>query len=233
MSERFSLEDAEATAVASLEEPVGLVEPDTPFRVLLLGDWSGRASRGGAAASGGTRRPVMIDRDNFDQVLAKMDVALHLALAGENAPRLALRFNQLDDFHPDRIFEQVEIFDSLKDTRERLGHYSTFDDAAEEVRRWTRKTPASQAASPSSATEENAPASQPASSPTVSPQMSGCFPVMRARRARLRPHHRVQLRPTPLTGIRSWATSCARTLRRAKTPTRMISSRRLTKRPAA
>jgi type VI secretion system protein ImpC len=49
-----------------------------------------------------------------------------------------LRFTELDDFHPDRIFQQVPIFARLRDTRNRLMNPKTFDQAAEEVRGWAR-----------------------------------------------------------------------------------------------
>jgi type VI secretion system ImpB/VipA family protein len=72
---------------------------EAPFRILLLGDFSGRANRGAPAPP--SRKPVMIDRDNFDQVMAHMGAELHLG-RGQQGPRMALRFQELEDFHPDR-----------------------------------------------------------------------------------------------------------------------------------
>src|SRR5580658_2040599 len=79
------------------------VEPlsDTPFRILVLGDFSGRANRGEPPPS--RLRPYLIDRDNFDEVLARMRPELELGAPGRG---LVLRFRELDDFHPDAIYRQ-------------------------------------------------------------------------------------------------------------------------------
>lgn len=71
-------------------------EPEEPFRILLLGDFSGRA----------TRRIVMLDRDNFDDVLS--DLAPELRLGS-----LHLNFRELEDFHPDAIYRQADRFEDL------------------------------------------------------------------------------------------------------------------------
>lgn len=94
-------------------------EPDTPFRILLLGDFAGRAQRAPVEA----RKPLLVDRDNFEDVLAKIAPALELAGS-------AIRFRELDDFHPDRLFERVELFAALRDMREKLSDRATFAAAA-------------------------------------------------------------------------------------------------------
>jgi len=80
---------------------------EAPFRILLLGDFSGRANRGALAPP--SRKPVKIDRDNFDQMMVNMGAELHLG-AGQHGPRVTLRFQELEDFHPDQIYEEVELF---------------------------------------------------------------------------------------------------------------------------
>src|SRR5205807_1447187 len=47
-------------------------------------------------------------------------------------------FSQLDDFHPDRLFSQLEIFDSLRRTRAKLSNPKTFAESAVEVREWSK-----------------------------------------------------------------------------------------------
>ena len=49
---------------------------ETPFRVALIGDWSGRVNRSLFASSGelAASRPLAIDRDNLDRVLSKLGV---------------------------------------------------------------------------------------------------------------------------------------------------------------
>lgn len=102
------------------ERPVA--EPDTPFRIALLGDFSGRGNRG-IAETGETlskRRIYRIDRDNFSEILTQLQVELHLPILGKESAPVILRFADLDDFHPDRLFETVELFEALKETRQSL-----------------------------------------------------------------------------------------------------------------
>lgn len=112
-------------------------EPDseTPFRIVILGDFSGRANRkameiGDALAN---RRPILIDRDNFDSVFAKLSPCLDLVLGGAEGYLDTLKFSELDDFHPDRIFQQVQLFRKLRDTREKLTDPATFKQTAAEL----------------------------------------------------------------------------------------------------
>ncbi|HVG39466.1 MAG TPA: type VI secretion system contractile sheath large subunit [Pyrinomonadaceae bacterium] len=138
MPQSFSLETPEFNLVETVETETRrekiAPDPETPFRIALIGDFSGRAARGveETGRNLATRRAIFIDRDNFDEVLARIEPAVRL---GEGE-KLTLRFNELDDFHPDRIFDRVELFAQLKETRRRLGHPKTFDQAAAEVRRW-------------------------------------------------------------------------------------------------
>src|SRR5437588_12905775 len=116
-------------------EPASAQErSDTPLRILVIGDFSGRAGQGVPAA----RRlnesgPIFIDRDNFDEVLAKFNPELRLRLPGSEQPTL-IHFTSLDDFHPDRVFERLEVFQELRTLRERLNNPTTFADAAAELR---------------------------------------------------------------------------------------------------
>ncbi|HMF57219.1 MAG TPA: type VI secretion system contractile sheath large subunit [Pyrinomonadaceae bacterium] len=141
MQEDFSLEEFDSHLVATMEEPeaeTARADSETPFRIALMGDWSGRANRGLSASTGelAAWRPLLIDRDNLDRVLAKLGARLHLPLSGDGNLSLTIQFNSLEDFHPDRIFERVEMFELLRRTRARLSNPKTFDAAAEEVRSW-------------------------------------------------------------------------------------------------
>ncbi len=91
-----SLEPAEA--LEPLEIP-----PGRPFRILIAGDFSGRSWRNDAPQS---FTPRMVDRDNFDQVLAGMHPVL-------DYDGIRLQFEELDDFHPDRLYEKIPLFRKL------------------------------------------------------------------------------------------------------------------------
>src|SRR5579871_4802758 len=116
-----------------IEQP----EPDAPFHIAILGDFSGRENRGTLDAKLQGRKPLLIDRDNFDDVLAQLAPELHLPLGGQGGPKVALHFRELDDFHPDRIFENLKIFHALRDIRERLHDSAQFPAAAAQVRSWS------------------------------------------------------------------------------------------------
>lgn len=109
---------------------------DIPFHILLLGDWSGRENRVHPEQCESVSQLFEIDRDNFDEVLGKLNVRLDLEIDGNGQNILSLRFAELDDFHPDKIFEQVSIFSDLRDLRRRLSKSETFEKAANEVRLW-------------------------------------------------------------------------------------------------
>ena len=99
------------------ETASGSPRPDTPFRIVLLGDFSGRASRGVAETGEAlaSRRPVFVDRDNFDEVLAQMAPELEIDVAAGDMTRIRVRFGELEDFHPDRLYERLPLFRSLAD----------------------------------------------------------------------------------------------------------------------
>jgi len=80
-------------------------ESDAPFRILVIGDFSGRKNRG-LCEEIASRRCIKIDPDNFDAVLARLEPQLDLELGGI---RVRLTFAALDDFHPDRIFARVPM----------------------------------------------------------------------------------------------------------------------------
>ena len=122
MATRSSVGHIEVTVVGETEESRPMAEPGTPFRVALLGDFSGRGNRRLAESSGTlrNRRVYAIDRDNLSEVLSKLQVECHIPILGKESPPVALRFADLDDFHPDRLFENVELFDALKETRQSL-----------------------------------------------------------------------------------------------------------------
>lgn len=102
----------------------------TPFRILILGDFSGHHNRApvkaGEQGALAGRQPKLVDRDNFDEVLAKSGA--ELALPG--VLQTPLRFSELDDFHPDRLFERASLFQKLRDLRARLSNPSTYAEAA-------------------------------------------------------------------------------------------------------
>jgi type VI secretion system protein ImpC len=84
-------------------------DPETPFRILVAGDFSGGAGK--------NRRTIEIDRDNFEVVMERVAPELVLPFgSGE----MVLKFRELDDFHPDRIFQNLAPFQKLRELRQGL-----------------------------------------------------------------------------------------------------------------
>lgn len=105
---------------------------ETPFCIAILGDFSGRTNRGiSDPKTIGRRRAVLVDRDNFDEVLSRSGAEIRLPI--DEGDHLRLRFSELEDFHPDRIFENLEVFGKLRDLRARLQDPATFQAAAKEL----------------------------------------------------------------------------------------------------
>jgi hypothetical protein len=112
------------------------------FRLALLGDFSGRANAGrletGEALA--KRKPIKVDVDNLDDVLARMQLALSLPLA-EDGSAVAVSLAALDDFHPDQLAEALDLFGELRTLRRNLGNRASFDRAAKEVLAWGGEAP--------------------------------------------------------------------------------------------
>jgi type VI secretion system protein ImpC len=97
-------------------------EVEAPFCIALLGDFSARAHRGivEAGRAIATRQPVPVDRDNVDEVLARLRPELHVRLQGARDPAVRVRFTELEGFHPDHLYEQLPLFDGVRELRRRL-----------------------------------------------------------------------------------------------------------------
>lgn len=110
------------------------LDPETPFRLLVLGDFGGTGA--GALAA---RKLHAVDRDVLEEELGILHVTLDVPLGGERRARIELR--DLDDLHPDRLLERVDVLDRWRATRERLENPRTFAEAAGEVRAWAGPPP--------------------------------------------------------------------------------------------
>lgn len=107
------------------------VENSEHCHIVFLADFSGRGHRGLSDASTiHSRKIIEVDRDNFDDVFLQMDVRCSLPIAEE------LRFSQLDDIHPDYLYEQVDLFKKFKVLTKKLKSQSTFSSAAQEIFAW-------------------------------------------------------------------------------------------------
>jgi type VI secretion system protein ImpB len=96
---------------------------ELPFVLGVLGDFSGQPEEPLPRVK--ERKLIEIDRDNFDQVLAAMKPRLAYRVDNKltndgSKMSVDLRFQSVDDFHPDRVAQQVEPLRKLVNARQRL-----------------------------------------------------------------------------------------------------------------
>ncbi len=120
----IDLNDTGLESSVSFGNVSGGVIEEPPFHILALGNWSGDAERRDFSG----RRPIEIDRDNFDEVVARLKTSVVLDF--DDGSELVLEFSSLDDFNPDEIFRRVDMFAQLRSLRKRLNSSDTFNAAA-------------------------------------------------------------------------------------------------------
>jgi type VI secretion system protein ImpB len=96
---------------------------ELPFAVGVMGDFTGDPTEPLKPLK--DRKFVQIDRDNFNEVMARMTPGLNLrvenTLAGDGSEMaVSLKFKSMEDFEPGRIVEQVEPLKKLLETRNKL-----------------------------------------------------------------------------------------------------------------
>lgn len=98
---------------------------ETPFRILVLGNFSGQRNKEPGRLA--RARPIRVDRDNFDEVMQKLQVEIHWT-QGENTQ--IVRMRELDHFHPDHLYDHLDLFAALRELREQLEDPATFPQTA-------------------------------------------------------------------------------------------------------
>lgn len=107
-----------------VETEGAMVEKELPFVVGVLGDFSGDPKADAKPLK--DRKFVQVDRDNFNEVMARMQPTLSLRvpdkLSGKEDADLAveLSFSSMEDLEPGRIVAQVPALQKLLETRNRL-----------------------------------------------------------------------------------------------------------------
>lgn len=108
-----------------------------PMRILLMGDFSGRSSRGMHESGDNlAKRPIMpVDIDNLNATMSRMAPQLHLSMGNSTESDVVIDFAQLNDFHPDHLYSKLELFQILRALRVRLDDATTFSQAADDLQR--------------------------------------------------------------------------------------------------
>ncbi len=112
------------------------IQRELPFVVGVLGDFSGNPTQ--PLRPMAERKFIQIDRDNFNDVMARMNPGLNIkvenTLADDGSEMaVALKFSSIDDFDPIRVVDQVPALKSLLDTRNKLRDLLSKADRSEEL----------------------------------------------------------------------------------------------------
>ncbi len=97
-------------------------EVELPLKLLFIGDYTGKPD----PRSLEDRKPINIDKDNFQQVLQEQNLSVDMAvpdmLSGEKDAQLNvnLKFRSLGDFGPEAVAEQVPELKRLLELRKAL-----------------------------------------------------------------------------------------------------------------
>jgi type VI secretion system protein ImpB len=109
---------------------------ELPFVVGVLGDFSGDPTQPLRPLS--ERKFIQIDRDNFNDVMARLAPGLNLKVdnkLADDGTQMAvdLKFNSIEDFEPGRVVDQVPALKALLDTRNKLRDLMSKVDRSEEL----------------------------------------------------------------------------------------------------
>jgi type VI secretion system protein ImpB len=109
---------------------------ELPFVMGVLGDFSGKPTQPLKPLK--DRKFIQIDRDNFDEVMARMTPGLEFrvanTLAGDGSEMaVKLKFNSMEDLGPGAVVQQVEPLKKLKETRDKLRDLLTKVDRSDDL----------------------------------------------------------------------------------------------------
>ena len=97
-------------------------EIELPLKMLFLGDYTGRPDPRALE----DRKPINVDKDNFDQVLAEQKLEVNMSvpevMSGNAGASLnvGLKFKKLSDFGPEAVAMQVPELKKMIELRETL-----------------------------------------------------------------------------------------------------------------
>jgi type VI secretion system protein ImpB len=109
---------------------------ELPFIVGIMGDFSGDPTQPLRPLN--ERKFIQIDRDNFNEVMARMTPGLNLRVDNKlkddgSQFAVSLKFDSLDDFEPARVAEQVPALKALLETRSKLRDLMSKVDRSEQL----------------------------------------------------------------------------------------------------
>ena len=101
--------------------------PGTAFRMLVLADFGGHQARGEVRPAS-ELRPQRVDQESFSTVLRKIAPRIPIAIGDQ--PPFTITIEDMEGFHPDRLFANLEFFAPMRELRRQLKDPKAFARAA-------------------------------------------------------------------------------------------------------
>ena len=119
-----------------LETNGSVIEKEIPFVMGVMGDYSGDNTENKKALK--ERKFSQIDRDNFNDVMAKVNPQLRMKVenvleSDGSEMSVNLDFKNMEDFEPHKLVEQIEPLKKLMETRNKLRDLLTKADRSEDL----------------------------------------------------------------------------------------------------
>ena len=114
--------------------------PGKSFNMLVIGNFLGNS----LSSPSSNTKPIKVDRDNLEEVMAKLQPSLSLPIgdssdnksAEEGQQTVNMTFTNLDQFHPDYLYQHIELFSEFRTLRRKLSKDSSFEAAAKKMDQW-------------------------------------------------------------------------------------------------
>jgi len=120
------------------------IQKELPFVVGVMGDFAG--NNPGVDQKGiKDRKFVKIDPDNFDDVMKKIQPGVQMRVTNtlteeDSEMSVNLQFNNMEDFEPKNIVQQVPALRELKAVRDKLRDLLSKTDRSDELERLLENT---------------------------------------------------------------------------------------------
>ena len=120
-------------------DPALQAQQDECFSIAMIGNFGGSKAKLNIS----DRSFIEIDRFNFDETLSSLAPLLSFPMgksgsvshpdSSYNNVNIDLSPKSLEDFQPDNLYEQIDVFSQLRDLRKRLNNSATFKQAMQEM----------------------------------------------------------------------------------------------------
>lgn len=98
------------------------------FNMLLLGDFSG------AKQLNMEQSLRQVDLDSFEVAISRIVPQVRVSLPPPYSEEITISFNEFEDFHPDQLYNNLDIFAVWRDLRKQLLNPDTFAQAASKIK---------------------------------------------------------------------------------------------------